>query len=201
MPTTRKSIHRDGTQKTFSSPSYDGTFLYFTGKGDSLTEGVGKGDAFILTNEEGVQYKEIIAGYNEDVFLKDGYVFWQNATVGDSISLEIILPANTVFDSMEQQGNAGVVDENGTISYITASQTPDETWVGTHLLFPIDVVLFRFVNHFSLLGTNEHGLLLESSDVAKVEQKLKFRLSFSSEAPNPNLVVSVLMEMYRENTI
>jgi hypothetical protein len=201
MPTKRKSIHRDGTQKIFSSPSYDGTFLYFTGRGDSETEGIGNGEAFRLTNEEGVQYKEIITGYNEDVFLKDGYVFWQNATVGDAVSLEIVLPANTVYPSLEQQGNAGIIDENGTISYITASQTPDETWIGTHLLFPIDVTLFRFVNNFSLLGTNEHGLLLESSDVAKVNKELKFRLSFKSEAPNPNLVVSVLMEMYREHTV
>ena len=73
-------------------------------------------------------------------------------------------------------------------------------WVA-HLLFPMDVTLFRFVNNFSLLGTNEHGLLLGSPDVAKISQDLKFRLSFKSEAPNPNLVVSVLMEMYRKTTV
>lgn len=190
----------DKTEKIHTSPRQEGTYLYFTGRGD-LPNSVGNGEWFRLTNETGLSYKEIITGFNETVFLKDGYVFWQNATVGDSASLEVILPANTPFLSEFQTGNAGVVDENGTISYITASQTPDETWVGTHLLFPIDVALFRFVNSFSLLGTNEHGLVLNSQDAAEISSELKFRLSFHSESPNPNLVVSVLMEMYRKNTI
>jgi hypothetical protein len=201
MARRSRYLQVDNTEKIHTSPRQEGTFLYFTGRGDSETEGIGHGEAFRLTNENGDTYKEIITGFSETVFLKDGYVFWQNATVGDSVSLEVILPANTLYLSETQQGNAGVVDENGTISYITASQTPDETWVGTHLLFPIDVTLFRFVNNFSLVGTNEHGLLLESPDAAEVEGDLKFRLSFKSEAPNPNLVVSVLMEMYREHTV
>ena len=190
----------DKTEKIHTSPRQEGTFLYFTGRGDTDTS-VGDGKCLRLTNESGLQYKEIITGFNETVFIKDGYVFWQNATVGDSVSLEVILPANTPYISEAQTGNAGVVDENGTISYITASQTPDETWVGTHLLFPINVALFRFVNSFSLLGTNEHGLVLNSPDAAEIGPELKFRLSFKSDAPNPNLVVSVLMEMYRKNTI
>jgi hypothetical protein len=200
MARTSRYLQVDNTEKIHTSPRQEGTFLYFTGRGDTETE-VGKGEAFILTNTEGSSYKEMITGFNETVFLKDGYVFWQNAKVGDEVSLEIILPANTPYMSDTQTGNAGIIDENGTISYITASQTPDETWTGTHLLFPMEVTLFRFVNSFSLLGTNEHGLVLESPDVAEVESSLKFKLSFSSTAPNPDLVVSVLMEMYREHTI
>ena len=36
---------------------------------------------------------------------------------------------------------------------------------------------------------------------AEIEGDLKFRLSFKSEVSNPDLVVSVLMEMYRQNTV
>jgi len=198
MAIVKRKINRDGTQKVFSSPSYGGTYLYFTGKGDTEDE-VGGGEPLRLTNTDGDTYGEIITGFSEDVYLKDGYIFWQNATVGDSVSLEVILPADTPYISSTETGNADMVD--GSVKYITDSKTPDETWKGKYLLFPVDVTLFRFVNHFSLIGTNEHGLLLESTDAAEISKDLKVRLSFTSEAPNINLVVSVLMEMYRKNTI
>lgn len=200
MSKKSRFLKEDNTEKVYSSPREEGTFLYFSGSGD-LEDKVGEGTPFRLDNTEAKEYSEIVTGFNENVFLKDGFVFWENAKLGDSVSLDIFLPANEVYPSVQSTGNAGIVDEDGTIDYITDSSTPDETWTGTHIKFPIDVTLFRFVNKFNLLGTNTQGIMLPSSDLAEVEKVLKFKFSFKSETSNPDLTVAVLIEMYRNNTI
>ena len=202
MAKKSRYLQVDKTEKFYTTPRQEGTFLYFTGRGDDIATGAtGAGQQFLLTNTsvDPVSYKEVIGQFNETVFLKDGYIFWQNAVPGDRVSLEIVLPAGVVHPCADQKGNAA--DVNGEIVNITASATPDETWVGTHFLFPIDMVLFRFVNELSLVGSNEHGLVLESPDAAEIPSYMQFRLSFKSDAPNPDIVVSVMMEMYRTNTI
>ena len=108
------------------------------------------------------------------------------------------LPANTPFISTGNQGNADLID--GNIVNITASTTPDETWTGEYLLFPIDVVLFKFVNQFSLLGSNTYGLLLESYDTAEIPPLLKFRFTLNSPSQS-DIKVLINIFTYRHKTI
>lgn len=195
-----KYLQIDKTEKVYSSPRQEGTYLYFTGTGDNTASGaIGEGSSLFLTNTEAEKTVARSVQFIEEVYLKDGYIFWQNAVVGDRASLLVYLPANTPTPSEEDTGNAVLVD--GVPTYITASETPDETWVGTHLYFPVDVDLIRFVNKFHLMGTNVHGLCIESSDAAHIPKELMFRLELYSPTNNPDISVSVMMEMYRENTI
>ena len=202
MPIKKKSISRNGTEKMFSTPSQDGTYLYFTSKGDDISSGViGKGQVMAISNQSGLLSSSVECQFSEDIFLKDGFLFWENAIFGDTVSLEIILPANTPVLSAEDKGNAAEV--NGVITYITASQTPDETWTGTHNLFPMDFVVNRFVNSIYLMGANHHGLVLESSETALVSSIMKFRLTYKNvnTTVNNDIRITTMLEMYRKNTV
>jgi len=196
----KRNINRDGSLKIFSSPSERGTYLYFTGRGDDLVNGiVGKGEKLDLINPDAEQEVSIDIGFTETVYLKDGYMFWENAQYGDTISLEVILPANTPMPMPDGNGNADYVD--GGITYITTSSVRDETWVGAFMLVPEDTAILRFINDVSLIGTNTTGVVLESMDTAKIIKELRFRLVLKSESNNDAIRVSMFVEMYRENLI
>lgn len=77
---------------------------------------------------------------------------------------------------------------------------PDETWNGTHFMFPMDVTLFRYVNEFALLGTNHAGLILESSDTAEIQKELKIKFILNSPSQS-DIRAIINIEAYREFTI
>lgn len=200
MAKKSRFLQHDKTEKMFTSPRQEGTFLYFTSCGDDITNNIrGQGTKLLIDNSVARLNTTVIeTQFIDRVFIKDGIVLWENAQIGDNITLEIVLPSMTPFRSETQQGNASFV--NGTCTWITSSQMPDETWVGEYLLFPMDVVVFRFVNKFNIIGTNHVGLVLESSDAAEIEEFLKFR--FTLDSPNgSDIKILINLELYRENTI
>jgi len=202
MPATITRVHRDGTKKIYSTPSFDGTFLYFTSSGDNLeTREIGNGQKLAISNEDEEQSKIVECSFLEDVYLKDGFAFWENAIFGDEITLEVVLPANTPMIAQEDNGNADLID--GEVQYITSSEAPDETWVGNYFLFPVDYIVNRFVNKVNILGTNYVGLILESSDIALIPDIFKFRFTYnnSNGSTNKNIKVSIVLELYRKHTV
>ncbi len=195
-------VQHDGTKKMLATPRQEGTYLYFTGKGDDLANGtIGNGSKLIIENPNGDTEAFMECAFIDNVFLKDGTAFWENAVFGDSVDMEIVLPANQPMSANEVNGNADIIDENGTISYITASQAPDETWVGNYFLFPMDYVVNRFVNSFPLNGSNNIGTILESSDTAEISKIFKFRIAMHSPTGNMALKLYVMLELYRERTV
>jgi len=195
-------VHRDGTTKIYSTPSFDGTYLYFTSAGDNTeTHEVGTGQKLSISNEDEDSTVIVECSFLEDVYLKDGFAFWENAVFGDEITLEIVLPANTPMISEDNKGNADYVD--GEIKYITDTSVPDETWIGRYYLFPSDYTVNRFVNKINILGTNYKGLILESSDIALISKIFKFRFTYNNDndTKNKNIKVSIVLELYREHTV
>jgi len=197
-------LHRDGTAKVYQSPATPGQFLYYTNSGDDVENGIiGKGQSMHIDNIDSQVKKSVDIQFLEDVQLKDAYFFWENAKWGDSINAEVILPAGVPFEKTDNTGNAKVI--NGVVTNITTSLTPDETWIGTHILAPIDIVLVRFVNNFHMFGTNNIGTVLESTGVALISKDFKLRLTYELcddvTTPNPDINISVMAEMFREKTI
>lgn len=194
-------LHRDGTSKIYQSPATIGQYLYFTTRGDDIQNNIiGKGKQLIITNPDAKDEVQIEFQFLEDIQLKDAYIFWEHAKWGDMISAEVILPANIPYLHPTHKGNAKL--KNGVIDYITSSQVPDETWVGDYLLSPVDTPIVRFVNEFRVLGDNQLGTLLESSGVALISKDLKLRISYKNEiAPNTEIQLILLIELYRENTL
>lgn len=195
-------VQHDGTKKMLATPRQEGTFLYFTGRGDDIANNlVGKGAKLIIENPTGDTTASMECRFIDDVFLKDGIAFWENAVFGDSVDMEIVLPSGIPMRAEEVNGNADVIDENGTISYITASQTPDDTWTGNYFMFPFDYTVHRFVNEFPLIGSNNIGTILESSDTAEIQKIFKFKITMNSPSGNMALKLYVVLELYRERTV
>jgi len=191
-------LHRDGSPKVYESPSISGEYLYFTSRTDDIDNKiVGKGPKLFLENTNALEEKHIIGQFLEDIQVKDAYVFWEGATWGDSLTVEVVLPANTPYPS--DRGNINIID--GNIVPCTTSQIPDSTWTGTHMYFPIDVSLIRFINEFMLNGSNSVGTVLKSKGVALIKKELQIKMILKSETSNPNLKMGLIVELYRDNTI
>jgi len=202
MALTHSVIHRDGTTKVYISPAIPGQYLVYTHSGDDIqNKKIGVGNKLNISNPNSLSEVQVETQFLEDIQLKDAYIFWQNAIPGDYLIGEVILPANTPYKNPDSKGNADII--NGVVQNITDSTTPDETWVGSYLLFPIDVVLVRFLNNMPLYGTNNIGTVLESSGVALIEKELKQRLTYIryDGQVNPDINISVMLEIYRKNTI
>lgn len=186
-------IQRDGTRKTFTSPKQGDTNLYITSRGDDVVAGTrGNGETFVVQGVPDGE-KTISIQFIDDVYIKDGVVLWQNAKLGDSISLEIVLPANTMFPSPTNTGNYDI-DEYGTV-------VENTTNTGEYMMYPIDIVLNRFLNEVMIMGDNTIGYIIESADTALIPPQLKTRLKVKSTTNNPDLILTVSAEVYRKYTV
>lgn len=184
----------DGTEKMFTTPRQEGTYLYFTGYGDDLVNDIiGKGQKLSIdfageTNTE----KSIVFGFTTDVYLKDGVLMWQGAIFGDEVTLEVFLPANTYYKTPHSNGNFDLVD---------GQYVANATWTGEFLSLPVDHTILRFVNGVPICGDNHIGLWLESSDVDLIRKELRLRGTVKSPTINQNLKFNFFMEMYRDKTV
>lgn len=194
MSKRQKYTQIDGTEKLFTTPRQEGTYLYFTGYGDDLTNqtrGNGQKLAVDYSGETGTE-KTIEFGFMDDVYIKDGVLSWMGAVFGDEVSLEIYLPANTYYKTPHSNGNFDLVD---------GSYVANATWTGEYLALPMDYTLNRFVNGMQMCGDNHVGTWLESSDVDLISKELRFKGIVKSPSVNTNLKFQFCMEMYRSNTV
>jgi len=186
-------IQRDGTRKMFTSPKQGDTNLYITSRGDDVENGIrGKGEHLYVNGVPDGE-KLISIQFIDDVYLKDGVILWQNAKLGDSMTLEIILPANTMFPSPTNTGNYDI-DEYGNV-------VENNSATGKYMMYPIDITLNRFVNEVMIIGDNTVGYIIESADTALIPKQLKTQLRVNSDTNNPDLVLVVSAELYRKDTV
>lgn len=189
----KQFVQLDGTPKTYNTSRQGETFLYITGSGDDLVNGLrGKGAPLKIKGVSTGESK-LMVGFLDDIFLKDGILFWNNGMEGDSISVEIVLPANTFFVSPTNTGNYDLDLANNPI--------PNATNTGSYMMYPIDITVNRFINRFEIQGTNEIGLVIESSDTAFIPKQLQIRLVLTSTSSNPDVSVRFVTEIYRESTV
>lgn len=190
---SKNYVQRDGTKRMYFSPKQGDTLLYITSRGDDVQNGVrGEGEELIIQGAPDGK-NSVSAQFIDDVYIKDGTILWQNAKVGDSVSLEIVLPANTMFISPTRTGNYDI-DSYGAV-------TPNDTGSGKYIMYPIPIILNRFVNKVSVLGDNTIGYIIESADTALVPKQLVMTLTVYSETSNPDLVLTVSAELYRDETV
>jgi len=184
----KQFVQLDGTPKTYNTSRQGETYLYITGAGDDLENNVrGNGAPFRLVGPS-----ELSVGFIDDIYLKDGVLFWTNATEGDNITVEIILPANTLFPSPTLTGNYDVID---------GELIENDTNTGKYIMYPIDIALNRFINKFEIQGTNDIGLVIESSDTALILKQLQLKLILNSTSDNQDVSVRFVTEIYREETV
>ena len=93
---SQPSTSEDDIPYVYNTTKPTGYYVCFQGAGDVMTEnpndGIGKGTdlSFKLTSEMGVMVKDFM--FNEDVYIKDGYMIVQDAPFGATLDIEIIHP-------------------------------------------------------------------------------------------------------------
>jgi len=193
MARDSKIIQIDGTPKQYSSAKQGtATKVYVTGRSDDLENQIrGKGQKFVIEGD-GTEEMTINFGFIDDLYIKDGYLFWENAVFGDSLSLEIYLPANQPMPTKKKDGNYDLVAGN---------LVSNEAGTGDYMLFPDDVTLVRFVNEFMILGDNHRGFVIETNDTMLLPNILRLRGIVRSKNNNSAVRVVFAIEFYREQSI
>lgn len=186
-------IQLDGTPKVYVSSRQENSRLYYTSEFDNVANQTrGGGDQFLFRNTNGADQLVIEGRFIDNIYLKDGYLMWEDAAVGDSISMEIILPANQPMPKTERDGNYDLVDSN---------MVPNSEGTGGYIMYPIDIIVDRFVNKVLMIGTNTTGFIMISSDTALLSNIFNIRLTVDSPTGNINLNVIISLETYREFTV
>jgi len=186
-------VQLDGTKKLYVSSRQENSRLYYTSNFDDMTNGVrGAGEKLLFRNTDALNQLSIEGQFIDDIYLKDGYLMWEDAVVGDCVTMEIILPANQPMPKPERDGNYDLIDN------VLVENT---TNTGGYIKYPVDIVIDRFVNKALILGTNTTGLMMISSDTAKIPNIFKIKMTVDSPTGNVNLNLVVILETYRGTTV
>ena len=193
MAKNSKIIQIDGTPKQYSSAKQgSSTRVYVTGRGDDLENQVrGTGQDFVIEGN-GTESSSITFGFIDDLYIKDGYLFWENAVFGDSITLEVFLPANQPMPTKKKDGNYDLID---------GSLVANAENTGDFSMYPIDVTLVRFINEFKILGDNPRGFTIETNDTMQISSILRVRATLKSQTNNNAARVVFAIEFYRELSV
>ena len=193
MAKESKFVQLDGTPKIYVSSRQGNSRLYYTSEFDDIANGTrGGGPSLLFRNTNAEQQMTIEGQFLDDIYLKDGYLMWEKAAVGDSVSMEIILPANQPMPKPERDGNYDLVD---------GSLVPNTEGTGGFIMNPVDFIIDRFVNKVLILGTNTTGFIMISSDTTILPNIFKVKTTVDSPTGNVNLNVVVSLETYREHTV
>ena len=186
-------VQMDGTPKIYVSSRQENSRLYYTSEFDDVVGGNRGGGASMLFRNTDAKEELILEGsFIDDIYLKDGYLMWEEAAVGDCVSMEIVLPANQPMPKAERDGNYDLTD---------TGFVENTEGTGGYIMYPVDIIIDRFVNNLLILGTNTTGFIMTSSDTAILPNIFKVRMTISSPTTNVNLNVVVALETYREFTV
>jgi len=82
----------DGLPKVYPSCRPHGTTTYFTGAGDHPVNGVGQGNKLLFKLGVNDPSQKVDLTFNEDVYIKDGYMIARGAPFGASVDIEVYHP-------------------------------------------------------------------------------------------------------------
>ncbi len=188
------SASKDGKQLTISSDRPTNTVRHFTGASDDSALGIGKGGSFIY-NVSPQSTQSVYCNFNTDIFLKDGQMLFENASVGTYLTVEVVAPPNTPFPYPPCTGNRDLV--NG--AFVVNS-----TNTGAYMSLPVEVTLFRFINKMGFLGTSSAPMTINVPECQIVQPIYKIKMSiFNNNAAESgvNVQACVTLGLYRTSTV
>lgn len=87
----------EGQQKIYVTSRPYGTITYFSSAGDDAVNGIGEGNKLLFSLTAIDTSKTVDLQFNEDVWIKDGFIMCINAPFGASIDIEVVHPTNGVI--------------------------------------------------------------------------------------------------------
>jgi len=188
---------------------------YWTGVSDdtSIVNDVGNGNSLFFDHVSGDESKSIkyfdFNTLENETYIKEGYIIWKDAIIGDRITFEIVSSkidytssTNTYYveTGIDQFGNKQMAfwnaDYNSTthlFENIQAAPSGD----GNYNLFNTETVLSTFLNNINLLGSGTQRLASDDSTYLPFGARL--RITAESTDINHDWQVVGCMFLYRSN--
>lgn len=198
----------------------------WTSKGDNIsTNQIGQGQTMVITNEVDLPEKQVdIEFLPASTYMHGGAVSWQDASVQDSISVEVIALATdiiaggnlsvTIVDNKivptergagthEIAGMPTVVDSKGNTGYWNFSngsllEAPNQD--GNVDLYTVDMAVACLVNNLPTVPTTSYGQNIKSENAWKVLPGYKFRFK-THNVSNTTWTATLSLAMFRKQTI
>lgn len=185
-------VTSDGKRILTSSDRPKDTYRCFSGRGDDVATGkIGLGSDLIFETAPGTT-QSVDVRFVTNVFVKDGNVLFQAAELGTFLDVDVYCPAGIPFPHPTKQG---------TLDLVNGSFVPNGSGTGEYMVSPTETKLFRFLNHFHILGPQ--GIAdINSPEPFQLFAPyfLRFTLSVPPTAVGP-CKACVTVGMYRSRTL
>lgn len=184
-------LTKDGKRIITASDRPKDHYRHYSSAGDDLSTGVrGDGQELIFIVPPG-QTQVIDAKFIDDIYIKDGMAFFQDAEIGSHISVHIVAPIGTPYPAIFGNGNTDIV--NGQIIANT-NQTGD---------YFIDAVkenvFLRFMHKHLILGTER--LMTSAPEPSFLPTPCSQRFVVYNASTTKDLNVVIVMGLYRTHTL
>lgn len=187
-------VTKDGKQIFTSSDRPMGYYRHFTGAGDDVTSNpkvIGAGPSIHLVAEAG-QTSTLDIHFVDDVYVRDGEVWFLNAGFDSHLGIDVICPANVPFPSPTK---------TGTLDLTATGFVPNTNGSGAFMTAPVEVKLFRFLNRFHLVGSEGRGSV-QSPEPFLLNYPYFLRYSIQADADlTAPLKAAITMGMFRKKTV
>lgn len=182
---------RDGKPITTVSDRPKDFFRHFTGAGDDIVNRViGAGEPIHMIAGPG-QTATVDAHFVDDVYVKDGEIYYLNAGFDSHLTIEVICPAGTPFPA----------PNNGTLDLTSTGFVANNSGTGAYMTATVEVTLYRFLNRTHVVG-NENRYAISSPEpfLMRAPYFLRYTLQVDPEITGV-LKAAVTMGMYRKKTV
>jgi len=186
---------KDGKNIFTASDRPKDHYRHITGRADNfVTNKIGNGDPIALSVEPGnTEYFDI--KFLDNVYVKDGSMWYKDAEFGSNLSVVVVCPANYPFPAPAGNGNYDIV--NG-----IPTQNANNT--GQYFIVPVETVVFRFVNAMNFFGEGKE--IVTSVEPFLLNAPYFLRISITAGPTPQNGTIKTLQAnlnvgTYRKNTI
>lgn len=184
-------VTRDGKRIITASDRPKDHYRHFTSCGDDMVNQVRcAGEHLIFQVPPGeTQVKE--AQFFDDLYLKDGYIRYENAAIGSHVTVDIVAPAGIPYPAIFKNGNCDIV--NGVI-------VANTTNTGVYFVNPnAEETFLRFVNQVLILGTGDFQT--SAPEPSFLPTPIIQRFKIYNASATETLTAVITMGLYRKQTV
>lgn len=184
-------LTRDGKRIITASDRPKDHYRHYSSHGDHVANNErGGGQALIFIVPPG-QTQVIDTEFLEDIYIKDGAVAFENASIGSHVSVEIVAPMGVPYPAIFQNGN---------FDYINGSMIPNATNTGSYFIdLDSENVFLRFMHRLLILGS--HNLVTSAPEPSLLPRRCLQRFSVYNASTTVDLSAVIHMGLYRKFTM
>lgn len=184
-------LTKDGKRIITASDRPKDHYRHYASAGDDLENGIrGGGQELIFVVPPG-ETQTIDTQFLEDIYIKDGTAFFEDAAIGSHISVHIVAPRNVPYPAIFGNGNFDLVNGN---------LVPNGTGSGDYFVdTDSENVFLRFMHKMLILGSGQ--IITSAPEPSFLPSPCVQRFIVYNASTTRDLNIVVAMGLYRTHTI